>query len=213
MFKSKRKSQSAYVGYKYYYWPHFRDNGYKDSPPNDGYKKGDWYIEQKYNDLKDELLNNTLENVSLDAYQRRVLNAEKLINGPIAKKIKSDDVELAGYSGIKPGTSISLKHVLAISCWDFFGDLNVVLPSTFHPKTKDESIEETKKRNREFFHLSKLMIETVEIFGTSMSNMSCSSFYQAMDGFPRSLTIFLCEPVYLMTDESIACQDEFVLSL
>eukprot|EP01084_Bolivina_argentea_P105938 189731_1 len=187
-------SASVNFGFKFYYWPYFKNNEYKDSSPNNGYKKGDFYIHQKYANLKEEMLSSNIQ-LDLKAVKSCQEKAINLLNTPPARQMKSDDVELAGYCKIKPGTPVDIQNLLSIIFWTSCGFPQGSIKRTFRPHHENETLEEIKNRNAEFWNISKLLMETVEIYGMKISGLGNKLVYSLWS--PKilsSLKIYLCAP-------------------
>ena len=66
------QSSSFSIGYIFYYWPYYAKKGrtrkqfYANTIDHSGHEPYELYIESKYEDLKDELLNNEQHQLNLD---------------------------------------------------------------------------------------------------------------------------------------------------
>ena len=80
---TKQASSSLYsAGYRYFYWPFYKNNknkfnilytiddiGYLEKEENVGYKLMDWYINKKYDNFKYELMNNKICQFTIDEFK------------------------------------------------------------------------------------------------------------------------------------------------
>ncbi len=131
-----------------------------------GYKSDDLFIPSaKYQNLKEEVINS--DYYIWTEFKEKVIKATEYMQTNAIKKIKA---KLSGWSqayhyGIKEGQEISLQHLKSVILYTDFSDLCSSFSSTFRPIYFGEPLQEIKKRNRNYFHLSKLLRETVECFG------------------------------------------------
>eukprot|EP01083_Nonionella_stella_P054546 143975_1 len=189
------KSTASFdFGHKYYYWDYYRDNESPDSGANAGYAKGAWYIEQKYDDLQQEMLENEIGVLHKYHFDRALKKAEEYMDSAVARKLRSDSVELSEYCQIKPGSEIKKENLLALILYSDYTKLCTSFSSTFR-KLHDETWLEMKDRNSEYWNWSKLLIETVELYGTTICNSAIEIFYHGVSymTFPSFLSYF-CGP-------------------
>eukprot|EP00485_Elphidium_margaritaceum_P019830 CAMPEP_0202725652 /NCGR_PEP_ID=MMETSP1385-20130828/183946_1 /ASSEMBLY_ACC=CAM_ASM_000861 /TAXON_ID=933848 /ORGANISM="Elphidium margaritaceum" /LENGTH=60 /DNA_ID=CAMNT_0049391833 /DNA_START=49 /DNA_END=227 /DNA_ORIENTATION=- len=59
---------------------------------------------------------------------------------------------------------------MAVLLYCDYSQLSFQFSSTFRRKHAHESNADLKARNREFWHLSKTLMETVELFGSNVSD-------------------------------------------
>ena len=92
--------------------------------------------------------------------------AKQYMNLPLVKKMKStQSSETRLHYGIKPGSPITMKHLLSIILRCDFSELCTKFTSTFRKNKPFEVLSSVMDRNREFWHFSKLIRETVEYYG------------------------------------------------
>ena len=84
---------------KFYYWEHF--------------KAKDQYVEGKYIDLKDEIMNNKIYAMTKTKYEHMLRKTSKMMRTQYAKSLKADYVKDHHY-GIDKGTPFKLDNMLAI---------------------------------------------------------------------------------------------------
>merc|ERR1719410_155274 len=63
-------------GKRFKYWPAYKENQSVDLL--NGYTAKHWYVKPKYNDIKEEILNNLISSISVNMWNRTVLYASKI---------------------------------------------------------------------------------------------------------------------------------------
>merc|ERR1711972_1193741 len=84
----KRVRSSMYsAGFRYFYWSFYKNNesninqvSRRNIEGNKGYKLKDWYIPKKYENLKDEALNNEVASFSLHQFQETLCKAQQKLS-------------------------------------------------------------------------------------------------------------------------------------
>lgn len=123
-------------------------------------------VNKKYNMLKEEILQN--ERYSLPLYQFNVLlhKATRYRHSiKVSSMISRSIPDFTGPSDIKSRTLISLSHLLSIVIYCGSTDLCTEFRSTFRPRYENETHEESMERNQEFANLSRLVLETITLYG------------------------------------------------
>ena len=69
--------------------------------------------------------------------------------------------------GILPYSLVTLEHLMAVCLYTDKTELCTAFSATFRPKYAYESIEGTKSRNRNFWHMSRLLRELIEYWGSA----------------------------------------------
>ena len=156
---------SHLFGYKYYYWDEYRDNISDDFGPNLGYKKRDWYIHKKYDNLKDEIINNRIFCLNMNMVNNVITKSEKNMNCRYAKKLISTDTFYSEYYKINPNSPIAIENLMAIILYCDYYDLTFWFKSTFRKITDNETHQQIKNRNREYWWWSRILTETIELYG------------------------------------------------
>eukprot|EP01083_Nonionella_stella_P154321 497117_1 len=175
----KISASSFSIGLRYYYWPNmltYRDPNmltfgnhfiYAHINDHSGYNINDLYIEQKYNSFKDEIRN--YKYISLEQYDKAVVKVKFYHN---AQEIKKNTATRDGtlnnrYYGLdylaKP--QIKFEHLLSLVLYTDYIDLSTDFSSTFRKNNAFETLESMKRRNREYYWMSKWLRECVEMHG------------------------------------------------
>eukprot|EP01084_Bolivina_argentea_P234502 394798_1 len=159
-------SSSFDIGLRFYYWPHYEEmkaipeKELIDHQSSDDI--GSLIVEKKYSTFKEEILN--YQYVSFHQYQRKILpKALYYENTKIVKRTT------AGYTGlhynITKGTQLSLPNLVSVILYTDYSDICTHFSATFRKITVFEVIKSIKNRNSNYWWMSKLLRETVEIYG------------------------------------------------
>eukprot|EP01083_Nonionella_stella_P138578 421676_1 len=123
----KKKLYSG--GKRYFYWPFYKDNEqernimdrnrgamlYEENP---GYKLCDWYIQAKYDNLKDELLHNLICVFGKEQYENTLTKAMDKLSGWVNDEgvgnIRCVKRYWKATYGIEKGDEITLEHILSV---------------------------------------------------------------------------------------------------
>lgn len=129
-----------------------------------GYKPHELYIQLKYTSIKDEILNNKLFTLNIAEYMISLNKATKYLDAKIVKSISAEE-NIHLHYGIWDGMPLLLNNILSIILYCDWTDLCTTFSATFRKQNFYEPIEVTKGRNREFANWSKILRETVELYG------------------------------------------------
>eukprot|EP01084_Bolivina_argentea_P251184 421185_1 len=160
IYQIKLYHHTFHPGYRLYYWEYYRKRAKQ------------FFVELKYQDIKEEILSNNICKLGKSKLDISLNKTKKYIETNEAKKIIShlypasniDKDKLLHYD-IKAGSQITFNHLLAITLYCDWDELSTKFSATFRNGEFYESISCVIRKNREFFHWSKLLRETVEIFG------------------------------------------------
>ena len=121
----------------------------------------------KYKDLREELIRNDIARITEEKYKKLHQKALDLLNKqPLTAKRVGNNNEICG---IKEGSHPSVDHIIAVL---------VYTDCTYHQcefKKKcrrlydDEPLEDVVRRNREIYHLCRLLKEMCIFYGETMS--------------------------------------------
>eukprot|EP01084_Bolivina_argentea_P261536 441994_1 len=150
-------------GIRFSYWKH-----------NEKYP----FCEAKYSNLKEELLQNAIYNVSLPQYSKLYDKGMKLhqkiqeifgrngdTNTPYAHYL----CDLNDLYEIKFNTKISLNHLLSILTCTNLPALMIKMQNATKKLKTDENVKDVQKRHSEFTNLFKLLQETIIFYGNNLS--------------------------------------------
>ena len=104
--------------------------------------------------------------MNVDSFDDLVLTKAKqyITSETVKTMVSSTWAKLVHYE-IAPNTPITINHIISIILYCDFSKYCTSFSSTFRALSPFESMESVKKRNSEFWWQSKLLRETVEIFG------------------------------------------------
>eukprot|EP01084_Bolivina_argentea_P197049 337733_1 len=199
-------------GVRFYYHDYFKNNeqvhyAYADGARDDVnsqtsvhgiIKLKDWYIEPKYKNMKEEVLNckesalplieflHTLKNsiFKLKAFKQTVT-----INSPYPDYYKE-------IYGIGTNAPITLNHIIAILFYTNNTLLSAAFSKSYRKIRKNESDEQLKLRHSYFANWGKYLKECVEVYGTKLRQSKISTFYHGISAELKfkGLSQFFCIP-------------------
>ena len=137
-------------GLKFYYWSY--------------YKSKQEYVEGKYRDIKEEIMHNSYCKLSKYQYELIVNKAKKLLNTECCKTLKAEFIKDNHYN-IDKGTVIKLENLIAMILYCDCELLSKALCSTFIASRSNEQLFAIKNRHREFRNWSKILRETIDLYG------------------------------------------------
>eukprot|EP01084_Bolivina_argentea_P014135 26431_1 len=165
-------------GYRYYYWNYYKHNqstadfitknGFHDQwnlYANDGYMLMDWYIPCKYNDFRDELINNSVCTISKFVFESELMKAQIKIQTQRAKNMKCCS-EHENHYEVAQNQVVTLQHLLAMMIYCNMDLLQRKFTETYRKTTSNETDESLKQRHSNYAIFGKLLRELVECFGT-----------------------------------------------
>eukprot|EP01084_Bolivina_argentea_P276966 472698_1 len=159
LYDVKLYQRTLSVGLKFDYWinncAHCKDK-YKPL-----------FVFNKYDTFKDEILNNKVYTLTLHQFQISLHKINKYYH---SKKVKKMVCKFSKY-GILSGEIISISHLLSICIYCDWSDLCAAYRSTFRKSKLYETLASVIKRNEEFAIMSKLIIETVRVYGRSIQGI------------------------------------------
>ena len=182
----------------FYYWDwyqflnHEKEQIEDENNINDygGYSQSQLYIKRKHDTFKKEIENySNIISESTEEYDVKTLifEANKYIKSSTAKQITAVCPKHLYYD-IKTGDPITEQHIMAVSLYCGYSALCTAFSSTFRSKTMNESLESIKSRNRDFWWMSKLLRETVQLFG--------SDRYQESGPFYCGINVIIAIPQF-----------------
>ena len=189
--------KNAIFGYRYYYWDYYRESMKEDNGPNIGYKQKDWYIHCKYKDLKEEILNNQILRLNVSKYGDALYKVQRLMETDHVKGFKSNNYgEFNAIFHIESGRAMSVDHLMSIVLYTDYHELSHYFSETSRRIRKKETNDEIKLRNREYWHWSKLLIESVQLYGVSISDSKTETFFHSISQKSsfNEFECFLCGP-------------------
>ena len=184
-------SSSFSVGVRFYYWFKYKSmENVQDSSeiPNfidhSGYDIKDLYVKRKYQTLKEEILNYNYINVW--HYQHEIApKAAAYHNTAYARSIKAkfqtslSDNKVPLYYGIYR-EKITISHLMSVILYCDYSKLSADFSSTFRKNGAFDTLHNMKARNSRYYWMSKLLRETVEIFGECRNDGLLGPFFSGL---------------------------------
>ena len=140
-----------------------------------GYKPSQLYIEKKYASIKQEIFE--YKHLKINQYHKEILPKVKVYhNTDYAKSIKAKGNgyldNIPPHYEIAGGSVISSSHIVAVILYTDYTRLSTDFSSSFRKIHPFDTLKNIKQRNRNYWWMSKLLRETVEIFGECSSVLS-----------------------------------------
>ena len=210
----KVKASLYSPGVRYFYWEKYKGNMQKRRKvfrhitpvqvqdfyeENEGYTLGQWYVAKKYENLKEELLNNLVRTLSAGQFACTLQKAMDKLTA-LQKSGKQPRCLYDWWAdsyGIQKDQEISVQHVVAILLYTNFSELCYLFSATYRKMHEYESDEDMKARHSEYAIWARLLREAVECFGTPLSKSEVKVFYHGVSStlILNSSSIKLCGPV------------------
>ena len=197
-FQLKIKENSYSFGHRYNYWNKDKNN----------------YITSKYSNLSQEILNNNIYKLDLNNFNFIKVKAKhKLSDCEYCKKIRAE--RSSEEYEIKEGSLMTIEHIISVLLYTDFNSLSFNLNKTFKSLstsialTSDDisnDFKDCKKRNSEYSNWSRLLIESVNIFGTKIGDSKVETYYHPINKLlivSSFLTVFNA-PISMYSQISIA---------
>eukprot|EP01084_Bolivina_argentea_P102504 183616_1 len=128
---------------------------------------GYWYIPKKYVNIKQELLHNSICNISPVAYSQLLLKAKFYQTSNAVKKLTcvgSANLLYAFYEMLI-GSVMNIAHLIAMMVQCNYDTLQRKFRETFRRTSGKETDYSLRERHRNFFWLGRRLRECVECFG------------------------------------------------
>ena len=205
------KSISFQIGYKFFYWDYYKNIKIKQND-EDQYCPSQLFIKIKQSSFKDEI--REYQHLSFKNYQNTLLpKVMQYINTIKAKRTKAiphhSGIDELKY-GIKNGSPITFDHLLALCLYTDFSNLCTDFSKSFRALNNFEPLQNIKKRNRNYYFMSKYLRECVEYFGDYDSIFSSKRlsgpFYSGLSFvaiFPAT-DVSLCGPTSTSNQKMVA---------
>lgn len=167
---------------------------------NDGYRLMDWYIDRRYDNFKDEMLNNKTAPISLDEWNStRTKTMQKYESwkvypdwplkcgfGHLDEETGQEGDGGTGHGwfrlyGIPKYVSITIQHLMALLFYCNYTFHQNKLTATYRRIYWNETDKSLKRRHAEFHWWGRLLRELVECFGIDMRFAKKSTFYHGIN--------------------------------
>eukprot|EP01084_Bolivina_argentea_P020807 38652_1 len=181
---TKVNEENVYsFGNEYDYWCYINNYDHRK----------DKFVNRKYLSMKEELTNNIIYRISIDQFNNEYNKAQIYQTTVWCKHIRSLD-KFARKCRIKINSLMSIQHLVAIMIYCNYDYLQNHFSSTFRALYSNESYYSMKRRNSNFWHLSKYLIESVYVFGNKSNDKNkINKFYHGINKelyFQSTVAIF-----------------------
>eukprot|EP01083_Nonionella_stella_P258059 882568_1 len=118
-----------------------------------GYDIKKLFVSRKYKNYKEEILTH----IGIKEDQTLVLfKAMEYITSEKVKESKANNFDTVLHYGIEKGEAMTMYHIMSLILYCDFSEFCSRFSATFRKVSGHEPLEETKKRNQEFWWQSKL---------------------------------------------------------
>eukprot|EP01084_Bolivina_argentea_P000172 324_1 len=137
-------------------------------------------INKKYSCLKEEIVTNKIYSLELNVFNAAHEKARSLLNNSeIIKTFKAKYTESYGEE-IQEGRSLDIIHILSVIFYTDYDTLSYNFSATFRKMDLIEKRSELTNRNKEYGNWTMLLAETVNCYGTNVSEANIQSFYHGV---------------------------------
>eukprot|EP01084_Bolivina_argentea_P053493 98212_1 len=143
-------------GLKFYYWKYYQHS-------HKYIKKKNY---PKYTSFKEELLHNATARIGCQQFKYEMHKASLHITTQCCRKrIAKPNYISTTYWGIQNNDAITVIHLVAVLIYCNYDGVQYEFSKTFRRIYPNECVASVKMRNAEFFYFTKLLYETVNIYG------------------------------------------------
>ncbi len=205
-FVNKTVSSSSFsVGLRFYYWPYYQT--LKEIPAGDqldwneddhsGFNVCELFVTPKYGTFQEEIANYKF--ISFTQYKEDIITkVNAYVDTDIVKGTKAGRVPCKYlHYGIESGRILGFENLVSLVLYTDYSELCKNFSSSFRKMKSYEPVESIKKRNAVYGWMSKILRETVELFGGCSRDETLSGpFYSGMGVVMNmpSFNIRLCSP-------------------
>eukprot|EP01084_Bolivina_argentea_P279412 477680_1 len=196
----KISASSFSIGLRFYYWKYYEsitqmpdDEQYIENiNDHSGFNYCQLFVPQKYASFKEEIL----KHISIKEYNELVLlKAKQYMISERVKEIRCD-IHLPLYYDIEYEEPISIDHLMCIILYCDFSKFCSQFSSTFRQITTHEPLASMKKRNRQYWFMSKLLRESTEVFGHGYYEREDKEDYGEKGPFYSGVNIVMIIPSF-----------------
>ena len=153
------------------------------------------------------------KNINIKHYKTEILpKAEAFHETKLVKSMEADD----NYKrfGIIKGAPISKERLISMILYTDYSDLSSDFTSTFRNKTKFEGFKRTKQRHTNYYWMSRLLRETVAIYGYNNHSTGWATQQKLGGPFFCGMSMVMTMPqfaIHLFCPTSTSCHIEVAL--
>lgn len=142
------------------------------------------YVGCKYENLKKELIEDSVKNFDIDKWNLLISNSSELAKKDYCKNLKAKRTNYGWNT--QPGKSISIARIVAIQLYTNYDSLQLKLCETYR---KDINYKKKQKQEHSrFAHWAKLLRSTVDLFGEPMTTKH--KFFRGLSGDKYVFSLF-----------------------
>eukprot|EP01084_Bolivina_argentea_P292202 502287_1 len=164
------RSSSFSIGQIFYYWSKYQhmeewdQNKIKCNINNHGgHTIAELFVPKKWETFKEEVAN--YKYFSMVQYKDLVVKINEYMKSEIVSTIKAMQGSVKLEYGIKDGQPITFQHLLSIVLYTDYSELCTDFSRSFRGTHAFEPLSSIKKRNSNYWWMSKLLREAVQLFG------------------------------------------------
>eukprot|EP01084_Bolivina_argentea_P059463 108596_1 len=132
----------------------------------------------KYKSIKHEVISNQIYSISIQQFNEAYNKAQYLLHSsPIIKNLQASYWRPQMINNLKEKTPPNTNHILSVILYTDYDSLSHKFSETFRKIRNSETWYTMKQRNGEYWNWSKMLSETVNVFGTSIGDMKVKTFY------------------------------------
>eukprot|EP01083_Nonionella_stella_P120714 361993_1 len=173
------------INKRFLYWDYYKTNMNVDAL-NGGFMR-DWYVKDKYGNLKQELLQNGVCQIGKPMLEYLIERARNLMTCDRSKRLRANsygNTMLLREYNITKRSPITLDHILTLIVYSSNpNDIQTMFLGTFAPKRSGAghmNMDQVIVHHSEFANLSRLLRECTEIYGQTLR--SSDKFYHLVHG-------------------------------
>jgi len=170
------------LGRRFYFWSWYKDNEAEDIQWNIGKKYKELYVERKYENLKDEVINNEIYKVALEEFERTYQKAMHYYQ--MSEVIRSIRCSTVGYGhchyDVDNNDELHVEHIMSVMLYTDHPYLSSEFTMNCRERGAKETFEAYKARIREYAEWNRSLRETVELYGTTMQASELKTFYTGL---------------------------------
>lgn len=133
-----------------------------------------WEKNQKYESLKEEILNNKINNLPPYLFNLLLHKACKYIHSAKAKNL------IGSQNNGGCNETLTTSHLLAMCIYCNCTDLSQEFSATFRKNKWNETVDSVQRKNTEFGHMTNLLSAMITHFGTSSKDGNIGPYFCGM---------------------------------
>eukprot|EP01084_Bolivina_argentea_P112642 200880_1 len=157
------------------------------------------FVDSRYISLKEELLHNKIETVSLQQFSELYLKALLFIHSDEIKQIKANDNSIYSNDELTICDSLTINHIIVLLSYSNYDNLQYLFKQHCRKFKGTESDESVCQRNTDIANWCRYLYESVHIYGQDINQnehyyhgLNCTLLFdsiKAIFNIPLSTTI------------------------